>query len=88
MATLASVPGDNTNVAYSVLSGFNGNLFGITGAEQDVLSFTHASFAVLGSNYFVNVQALGTPLNETSSILIKVTVDFGTPPTGVILIIR
>lgn len=88
VATLASVPGENTNVTYSVLAGFDAAKFEITGPEQDVLALTSSSFAVLGEEYFVNVQALGTPDNDTSSMLVKVTVASTAPPNATLFFIK
>jgi len=76
VATLASVPGDNTGVTYTIIAGpsgyDDGAKFGIAG---DVLSLNDSGDAVLGSNYWVTVEAEGDDTLDSNSLLIKVSVD-------------
>ena len=88
VGTLAALPGENTNVTYSVLAGHDAAKFEITGAGADTLALTNASLAVLDAEYFVEVQAVGTPLNQTNSVLIKVTVSDTAEPNGTIFMFR
>jgi hypothetical protein len=88
VATLQSVPGDNTSVTYTFIAGPSGYddqaKFGIAG---DVLSLNDSGDAVLGSEYWVTVQAEGDDTLDTSSIFIKVTVE-NTVSAGTIFMFR
>ncbi len=69
VATLQSLAGQNTSVAYSKVTGFDSADFSIVG---DALSL--AAPGVLDDVKYVEVQAVGSPLGETNSVLVKVTV--------------
>ena len=61
----------------------------ITGAGDDVLSLKDVGDSIDGTNYYVNVQADGVPGGDTSSILVKVTVETtATPTTGTLFLFR
>jgi hypothetical protein len=85
VATLQSVPGENASVDYTLIDGPSGYddkaKFGIAAG---VLSLNSAGDAVLGSYYWVTVQAAGN-VSGTSSIFIKVTVET-TASTGTIFL--
>ena len=88
VATLAAIPGQNTNVVYSLIDGPTGyddkDKFGIYG---DLLALNDVSHSTgkLGSNYWVTVQAAGQPDGDTSSAFVKVTVG-STTPAGMVII--
>ena len=88
VATLQSVPGENASVDYTLIDGPSGYddkaQFGIAAG---VLSLNNAVDAVLGSTFWVTVQAEGLPDGDTSSIFIKVTVET-TASTGTIFMFR
>jgi len=69
VATLQSLPGQNTSVAYSKVTGFDSADFSIAG---DALSLNSAG--VLGDVKYIEIQAVGSPLGETNSVLVKVSV--------------
>jgi hypothetical protein len=80
VATLQSLAGQNTSVAYSKEAGFDQADFTIVG---DALSLNAAG--VLDDVKYLGVQAVGSPLGETNSILVKVTVISGVASSTVIM---
>ena len=88
VATLEYLMGENTSVTYSVLAGYDGSDFEISGAGLDELHFDTAGLAILDAEYFVEVQAVGSPTTETSTQLVKVTVAVTGLPAGTIFLFQ
>ena len=77
VATLQSLPGQNTNVTYSIEAGFQGTSFNSTLIAGGNLSFDTGVTTTEGEEYFVLVKATGLPDNDTNTMLIKVSVAPG-----------
>ncbi len=80
VATLQSLPGENTSVAYSKVTGFDSADFSIAG---DALSLNAPG--VLGEEKYIEVQAVGTPVGQTNTVLVKVTVVADATSTTIIM---